>query len=224
MAGAYTAAVGVPASQAGEYSVEYYQRYSGNDALCELAPATLRATFSFTLPARSTSYPPPPGPVARVGQYFNTNTGFYFITASEQEQVAIESGTFAGWQPVNITPSAPYTYGFFREGSAGRAAVCRFFSAAFAPKSSHFFSANPLECEAVKQNPLWTYEGDVGYVGITDSTGACPSGLLPLYRVYNNGAGGAPTHIYTTWEGWYTGLSTAGGWTAEGVLGCVPPL
>jgi hypothetical protein len=223
VAGTYTAAVGLPAMQAGTYSVEYYQRYASSDAQCDLASSNYIATFAFNLPARTASYPPPAGPVARVAQYFNVNTGFYFITASEQEQVAIESGHFVGWQPVNIAPSSPNTYGFFDDTSPGRAAVCRFFSAAFAPKSSHFFSANPAECEAVKNNPLWTFEGDVGYVAVANATGSCPSGSVPLYRMYNNGVGGAPTHIYTTSESWYVGLSGGGGWAAEGILGCVVP-
>ena len=224
VAGSYTAAVGLPALPAGTYSVQYYQRYAGDDSLCDRMSSRYFDTYSFSLPDRSASYPPAPAPVVRVAQYWNTNTGFYFITGSEQEQVAIESGAFAGWQPVNIAPDAPYTFGFFRDSAVGHAPVCRFFSAAFAPKSSHFFSANPAECEAVKRNPLWIYEGDVGYVAVVDTSGACPSGLVPLYRVYNNGAGGAPTHIYTTWEGWYTGLSNGGGWIAEGILGCVTPL
>jgi hypothetical protein len=221
--GSYTAAVPLPALPAGAYSVAYYRRYS-NEERCDATPPVYLATFTFMLPASSDTYPPAPGPVARVTQYLNGDTGFYFMTADEREQVALESGAFSGWRPDKIAPSAPHVFGFFRGAAPDRSPVCRFISAAFAPKSSHFYTADRAECDAVRRNPLWTYEGDVGYVVPADATGACPAGVVPLYRMYNKGADGAPTHIYTTWQSWYQGLSSGGGWAGEGVLGCVPPL
>lgn len=218
--GYITAVVPIPPVPAGDYSVEYYGR-----SVCGLAPPyTALATFALTVPARTSTYPPPPGPIARVARYFNVDTGFYFMTSSDPEQIAIESGTFAGWQPVNVDPMEPNNFGFFRDAGAGRANVCRFFSEAFAPKGSHFFSAEPAECESVKRNPLWIFEGYVGYVALGDAGGNCSGGLIPLYRMYNNGVGGAPTHIFTVLKEWYQALTQVGGWRAEGVLGCVPPL
>ncbi len=48
--------------------------------------------------------------------------------------------------------------------AAGTVAVCRFFSTSFAPKSSHFYTASPSECTAVKANPDWTFEAEVFFV------------------------------------------------------------
>ena len=31
-----------------------------------------------------------------------------------------------------------------------------------------------------------------------DSNGNCPAGGVPIYRLYNNGMGGAPNHRFTT--------------------------
>ena len=50
-------------------------------------------------------------------------------------------------------------------------------------------------------DPAWQFEGDVFYTYLPDATsGACPAGNIPVYRVYNNGQGGAPNHRFTTDE------------------------
>jgi hypothetical protein len=100
--------------------------------------------------------------------------------------------------------------------------VCRFFSVAFAPKSSHFYTANPAECEKVKANGDWIYEGIAGYVLPPEGSSGCERGT-PLYRLYNNGEGGAPSHAYTTDPG-EAEYWTQAGWISEGVLGCVPAI
>ena len=57
----------------------------------------------------------------------------------------------------------------------------------------------------------------------TDGTCAPPS--VPLYRLYNNGSGGAPNHRYTTQTDVRTQM-IGQGWTPEGlgigVVACVP--
>ncbi len=96
--------------------------------------------------------------------------------------------------------------------------MCRFFSASFAPKSSHFYTADAIECASVKSNPDWTFEGVVGYVL---PNGSCDGSSAPLYRLYNNGLGGAPSHKYTLQDYDRSYLLQAG-WVEEGALGCVP--
>jgi hypothetical protein len=74
--------------------------------------------------------------------------------------------------------------------------VCRFFSTNFAPKSSHFYTPNVAECGGLKSNPDWQFEAEVFHM-ITSPLGTCPAGTIPVYRLYNNGEGGAPNHRYT---------------------------
>ena len=55
-----------------------------------------------------------------------------------------------------------YQFKAYAHGHSRRAAtVCRFFSAAFAPKSSHFYTNMPYECDLAKTYPAWTFEGEV---------------------------------------------------------------
>jgi hypothetical protein len=56
-----------------------------------------------------------------------------------------------------------------------------------------------LGCEALlPTNPVWTYEGDVFFTYIPSANGGCPAGNIPVFRLYNNGMGGAPNHRFTT--------------------------
>ena len=33
---------------------------------------------------------------------------------------------------------------------------------------------------------------------LPNASGACPAGTIPVYRLYNNGMGGAPNHRFVT--------------------------
>ena len=59
-------------------------------------------------------------------------------------------------------------------------------------------TASASECETVKHNPNWLFEGVVFNVPTPDLAGNCPAGTLPVYRLYNNGQGAAPNHRFTT--------------------------
>ena len=93
--------------------------------------------------------------------------------------------------------------------------VCRFFSTAFGLKSSHFYTPFAPECAIVKQNPNWQFEAAVFAVVLPDADGNCPSGTAPLYRLYNNGMGGAPNHRYTTDPSVFNTMRALG-WMPEG--------
>ena len=53
--------------------------------------------------------------------------------------------------------------------------------------------------------------------------GACAAGLVPVYRMYNNGQTGAPNHEFTTDLARYQALTATQGWSAEGVAFCATP-
>ena len=142
----------------------------------------------------------------------------YFITAVPDEIAKLGNGTFAGWSATgrafNVYASA--------NAPDGTASVCRFFSTAFAPKSSHFYTPSASECAVVKGNPDWSFEGDVFNVPPANADGSCPPATAPVYRLYNNGQGAAPNHRYTT-DTAVRSQMLAQGWVAEGngVLGVV---
>ena len=131
-----------------------------------------------------------PGAATVAVEYFHAGFGHYFVTAQANEIAGIDAGVFAGFARTGES------WGVWTSGT-GLADVCRFFTTFFAPKSSHFYTANGAECDLVKQNPVWQYEKLAFQVVLPGAGGACPVGV-PLYRLYNNGTTGAPNHRYTT--------------------------
>jgi hypothetical protein len=77
----------------------------------------------------------------------------------------------------------------------------------------------------VKAISAWHYEGDVFYVTLPAADGTCAAGTLPVYRLYNDGQGGAPNHRFTT-DPAVRAEMLAKGWIAEGdgvgVTMCAP--
>ena len=164
---------------------------------------------------------PPAPPVQTIVEYFHAGFGHYFVTNLAAEIAALDSGTFAGWARTGNRFDA------YAAGNGVVAPVCRFFTAAFAPKSSHFYTPFASECDTVRTGHKdWQYEGETFFVAISDTDGNCGAGLRPVYRLYNNGIGGAPNHRYTTDPAIRTQMRNAGwiseGRGADGVIFCVP--
>jgi hypothetical protein len=148
-------------------------------------------------------------------EYYNAGFDHYFVTAIADEIAKLDNGTFVGWQRTGLSFNVYATIG----APAGSSTVHRFFSTSFAPKSSHFYTANPAEFDAVLANHDWQYEGDVFSVPMPAVDGSCPAGTLPIYRLYNNGQGGAPNHRFTTdfsTRNAMLGLPPDKAWVAEG--------
>ena len=94
----------------------------------------------------------------------------------------------------------------------------------------YFVSANPAEIGKLDDGTFagWartgqsfsvysgtSYEGDVFYVPLPDAAGTCPAGTVAVYRLYNNGQGGAPNHRFTTSDATRQQM-LAQGYVAEG--------
>jgi hypothetical protein len=144
-------------------------------------------------------------------EYHHSGFDHYFITKGAGERTALDTGAFAGWARTGNTLKV------FSMDEPATATVCRFFSAAFAPKSSHFFTSLSDECALAKTYPAWTFEGEVFNVVNPAPDGTCETGTVPLYRLYNNGQGGAPGHRYTTSTD-VRDQMVATGWIQEGNL------
>ncbi len=161
--------------------------------------------------------PPMLGQVTVV-EYYYPPFDHYFMTADPGEIAILDAHTppFADWVRTG------YTFAEMDSAHAlsGSASICRFFNASFAPKSSHFFAAQGLGCEeTITHFPDWQLETLSAFSArIPDSGGACASGV-PVYRLYNNGMGGAPNHRFVT--NVTEGLEMIGkGWTYEYVAMC----
>ena len=125
-------------------------------------------------------------------EYHHAAFDHYFITTIADEITKLDNGTFAGWARTGLE------FKVFAAGGTSTSPVCRFFSTAFAPKSSHFYTANPTECTTVKSNADWQFEAEVFFVATPAADGTCAAGTVPVYRLYNNGQGAAPNHRFTT--------------------------
>jgi len=158
-------------------------------------------------------------PVTPVVEYYNAGFGHYFMTADEDEITGLDAGAF--------------DYAFLRTGRefdayasqvAGTVAVCRFFTTpgTFGSKSSHFYTANPAECEGLKLGSAWVYE-KIAFYARVPANGACAAGTVPIYRMYNNGQTGAPNHRFTGDFSTYQAFTTSQNWSPEGVAFCAPP-
>ena len=122
-------------------------------------------------------------PTGAATEFFNAVIGHYFVTADPAEAAAIDGGSAGpGWVRTGGR------FGVFRgAGDApGLAPVCRFYGRPGVGPNSHFYTSEPAECEQVKRDPGWVYEGIAFHVA-RPSGGACPAGTAPVYRTYNNG-------------------------------------
>jgi probable HAF family extracellular repeat protein len=114
-------------------------------------------------------------------EFYNASLDHYFMTNSTSEMAVLDTGVLDGWQR---------TGGYFNVWAAAdpqSRAVCRFYIPP-AYGDSHFYSASPVECGIARTLFPWLiYESPgVFNVHLPDATtGACPSGDIPVYRVWN---------------------------------------
>ena len=156
-------------------------------------------------------------------EFYHPAFDHYFVTAEPDEVDWLNLGNLPPWVPTG------HTWTVWSLGTAGTLPVCRFFSTAFAPKSSHFYTPYPQECADLIREGAWQYEGDAfglrlpfGLLGYR----TCAFATRPLYRAYNDGQGGAPNHRYTI-DPAILDAMVAQGWIMEGeaatrVFACVP--
>ena len=157
-------------------------------------------------------------------EYYYPAWNAYFVTSFPDEAQLLDNGALGG-----VWKRTGKTFEVWTDSTAGSMPVnptCRFFSTAFAPYSSHFYTPIADECAIVKESPDWQFEADAFFLGLPDTAGNCPGGSYPLYRLYNNGQGGFPSHRYTD-DVSVLDQMRAAGWTAEGnemtsVFACVP--
>ena len=149
-------------------------------------------------------------------EYYHTGFGHFFMTADADEIYGLDHGAYGG-----VFVRTGQTFWVIDGPAPGTADICRFFTVAFAPKSSHFYTGDPVECAGVKLNPNWQYEKIAFFIKAAEG-GTCPFYTTPVYRMYNSGMTGAPNHRFTTDEAIYLDFTTNRGWAGEGVRFCAP--
>ena len=156
-----------------------------------------------------------------VTEYYNTGLKHYFVTAGAGEMADIDAGRAGpGWQKSG--------YSFTSSGTQGEQ-ICRFYgnpalnaAGVRMGPNSHFYSLAGSECELVKQDPGWLYEG-LAFNAFSMEANACSLTQVPVYRVYNNDfARNNSNHRYTTSRQVYRSM-LAQGWVGEGTALCVLP-
>src|SRR5215471_3839744 len=133
-------------------------------------------------------------------EFYNAGLDHYFISDLLPDIDALDTGHFPGW-----TRTMKSFKVFATQATGGGVnPVCRFYIPP-AHGNSHFFSASPAECAAILQqiptNPNYSgyvYETpNAFYIALPDTTtGACPGGTAPVYRLWNQRADS--NHRYTT--------------------------
>ena len=154
-----------------------------------------------------------PGPPGGVTEFYNTTLGHYFLTADPVEGASIDrGGSGPGWGRTGMV---------FKSG--GSNAVCRFFGVqANGGPNGHFYTADPNECEQVKRDPGWKFES-LDFAITPAVNGACASGLVPVYRAYNQRfVQRDSNHRITTSFTDYQKQINAG-WAGEGIVMCARP-
>jgi mono/diheme cytochrome c family protein len=174
------------------------------------------AAFLQTFPG-GPAIPPPVLPVPVV-EYFNAGFGHYFMTAQSDEIAGLDAGAFGG-----AFVRTARQFDAWADAQAGTVPVCRFFTTpgTFGTRSSHFYTANPVECEGLKLNPDWIYEKIAFFIAVPTGE-SCPVATVPVYRMYNHGQTGAPNHRFTTDLATYQLFTTQQGWDPEGIAFCSP--
>jgi len=150
-------------------------------------------------------------PAAGVTEFYNATLNHFFLTADAVEAASIDGGASGpGWERTG-----------YRFKSGGPNAVCRFYGVAAAGgPNGHFYTADPNECAQVKNDLGWHFESLDFAITPAGPGGACPAGLLPVYRAYNHRFAQHDSNHRITADLAAYQQQVAAGWTGEGVVMC----
>lgn len=181
----------------------------GSDVVIEFDSKTLEETRRYSLDERAVEDPSRkdfryllewlvvlPVPAVAI-EFHHDDLDHYFLTADTNEIDALDRGVFSGWRRTGESFNA-------MRSDAGTGAsyvpMCRFYGRPERGLDSHFYSASLDECDAVAAgyDGAWVRESDDAFyvVRANETTGACPEGTRPVYRLWN--ARFDSNHRYTT--------------------------
>lgn len=153
-------------------------------------------------------------------EYYHPALDRYFFTDEPAEIAKLDSGGTAGWTRTGEAWKVVSTPGGDAPVAGEFQMVFRFWSADAGGAFSHFFTVDRGECAQLRdgQKTGWVFEGAPFWAHLPDG-GTCKSGK-PLYRMYNNAKGGAPSHRFVIRPDVIESMQ-AQGWTNEGLAMCV---
>ena len=135
----------------------------------------------------------------------------YFLTSRDQDQTIVENGVLKSeWELTGQRITIA------EKESAGYSPLCRFY---LKSTKTHFYTANPNECQQFKVTEGFVFEGIEGYVVFKDANQSC--GLLkPIYRLYSATANSEKNrHRYVVDSSFVTSHVNKG-WRSEGLSFC----
>jgi hypothetical protein len=157
----------------------------------------------------------------RAMEFYNTRLDHYFMAAGPGEIAGILAGAAGpGWEltreSFKVWPQLPVD-------SFGITPACRFYGVPSGGPNSHFFTASISECEIVKRNGGWFYEGIGFHIRAVDLAGRCPAGYLEVNRAYNNRfRENDSNHRFSTSDSTIREMGRRG-WVVEGAVMCTRP-
>lgn len=160
------------------------------------------------------------GGTVAVVEYFHAGFGHYFVTGYPGEITALDTNPAlsSAWARTGLS------FQGYAGATAGAVTVQRFFTdnPVFNGRSSHFYTGLANEYDDLVAGTIWKYEGPGFYLPLP-GPGGCAANHAPVYRMYNNGQGGAPNHRFTTSLAIYQDFTTTKNWIPEGIVFCSPP-
>jgi Repeat of unknown function (DUF5648) len=154
----------------------------------------------------------------------NRHTGKFFMTSREADVGSLLSVSGQLVPPIPNDGGGPHwgiaerpvLRAWLNTGDAPTAAkpVCRFFHPTV---STHFYSADEVECALLRRTPPFIDEG-VEFRALMPTEGVCPVGAEPVYRLFN---ASLSNHRYTRLPESIISLSSKG-WRNEGAAFCSP--
>ena len=152
--------------------------------------------------------------VAKAIEFYRASADHYFITADAHEIAKLDSGALTGWSRTGLSFNVFLDW---KDASFEVSAVCRFYGRPEKGLDSHFYSASPAECQAVRDRfaDAWIDESPsvFGMPLPAFVEGLCPNGTTPIYRLYNQRADA--NHRYVMWPAVRDAMVKLG-WTPEG--------
>ncbi len=168
--------------------------------------------------------------IVTVTEFYNTNLDHFFITSDEDEVAAIEAGRAGkGWQQTGYNFNAWMP----QRNALDPPGTCRFYGSRSPGPNSHFYTISKEECaflvkrsrEVALDKPRWNLEYENFFTAFEpEADGTCKSGLVPIYRAYNNGfsKGIDSNHRFVADRTLLQPLIVEG-WVDEGIKLCTPP-
>src|ERR1700693_1442429 len=129
------------------------------------AAAAIIATAALALVSEANAIEP----TAQVIEYYNASLGHYFMTAFPPEAAILDAGIIV---PGLVRTGVTWTAWASATDSPTAVPVCRFFGTPGVGPNSHFYTADPVECALVKQNPGWTFEAIAFFIEVPQNA-AC---------------------------------------------------